>query len=249
MVGHIDRMFRVSLNRDRGQISMTPRRETTVATSVDHEATRMALHHLGDAARMHAAYLSEGFFPRLGERFLRTYYRGFVLSPHAVALVTHVDGRPAGMLVGTTRHAAHHRWLLRSLGVRLAFSALLSLAFRPRLAASFLHTRAGRYAKAVRRLLFRRVGSPSTGDGEPASDVAVLSHVAVDERYRGRGLASALNDAFVDAVQRAGTRDVQVATRATEGAGGFYIRNGWRRLDSHVNHDGVRMEIYGLRLD
>lgn len=233
-----------------GGVRPTPSmRETKVAINVNRGLVRtMGLRDLDTAAHLHTEHLSQGFFPRLGERFLRSYYRGFVLSPHAVALVVQVDGRAVGMLVGTTRHATHHRWLLRSRGWQLGWSALSALAVRPRAAAFFARTRAARYVKAAWRLLAAHSRSAPTDGVESTSEVAVLSHVAVAESHRGCGFASALTDAFLDAVRRSGVAQVQVVTNADSGAGGFYKQSGWLLVGSYTNHDGERMETYARRV-
>jgi ribosomal protein S18 acetylase RimI-like enzyme len=127
---------------------------------------------LARTARLHEEGLPEGFFARIGWRFLRAYHAAFSRSPEATVLVADGDdGTPQGVLVGTLDNAAHYRWAMRRQGARLAVLGLVGLLAKPRLAAEFVRTRVGRYARAVgRQLRPGRSGPPDAGRGRDASD-------------------------------------------------------------------------------
>lgn len=125
---------------------MTPTSETVLL-----DIRPMWTSDLRSIAALHAATLPNGFFARLGSRFLRVYYSTFIHSPHAVALTATMDGRPVGMVVGPARTAHHYRWVARRRGSRLALIGIGALAYRPRLLSIFLRTRARRYAGAARK--------------------------------------------------------------------------------------------------
>jgi GNAT superfamily N-acetyltransferase len=192
-------------------------------------------------ARLHLRHLPDGFFPSLGVPFLRAFHESFQASPHGIALVAWLDGRPVGMLVGTMRNRAHYRWVARHRGRRLAVVGALSLLTRPALAAHFNRTRAGRYVRALRRYAGRRLGSAADGGSSrgAADAVAVLTHVAVSDDARGHGAGRALVEAFAAAAARAGTGRAELVTdAANEGNHAFYRALGWHEVDVHGDGDG-----------
>lgn len=171
--------------------------------------------------------LPQGFFVRLGPRYLRTYHRTFVGHDSAVALVAEADGEVVGFLVGATDVHAHRRWVLREHGRRLALVAAAAMLVRPTVAFEFLRTRLARYARALTRR--QRSGAPDVNSAGHATSTAVLTHVAVDSAASGRGAGSALVAAFVDAVRRSGGARIELVTLTGDaGAAEFYRRLGWR---------------------
>lgn len=218
---------------------------------------------LAATARLHRRTLPRGFFARLGDRFVRRYHATFAASPEAVVLVAaSEDGRrPTGFLAGTLANATHYRWVLRRRGAMLALSGLLALLRRPAMAREFLRTRFGRYLRAVRRQLGRRL-APVTAAGDtagprpdaPSSDadepetVAVLTHVAVAPDAQGEGVGRDLVDEFVHRARDAGADEVRLITDAGGGAARFYRRLGWRSRGRRRAADGSEVEEFQLPL-
>lgn len=200
------------------------------------------------AARLHRASLPHGFFRRLGRGFLREYYRGFVLSPHGIALLASVDQRACGTLVGTASNRAHYRWVLRHRGGRLAGLAGAALLRRPRLSVVLVRTRLGRYARAAWRLC---TPGPSATPADAAhARPAVLTHAAVAPHARGRGAGSALVRAFHAAARARGASRARLVT--LDGPGGaseFYRARGWRRTTAVRDWDGHDIVVLECELD
>lgn len=202
------------------------------------------------AAKLHAQALPQGFFVLLGPRFLRAYYRGFRASPYAIALVAERDGERIGVLVGTLDSAAHHRYVVRRHGWRLAVLGAAGLVLQPRAGQRFLRTRALRYARSIARAW--RPGSGGSAGAKPGArlrgPLGVLSHVAVATKARGTGAGTALLESFVVAARRAGTARVELVTLAgSEGAASFYERLSWHRAGEHVR-DGIQYTKFSLDL-
>lgn len=189
----------------------------------------------GLTARLHAIELPEGFFPRLGERFLREYHRSFLDSPHAVAYAVHGPGRVEGFLVGVLEPGPHGAYVLRRWGLRLAVSAVLALLTRPRVLVVFLRTRVLRYARGLWR---RRSGGVAEGPGPTPGRWAVLSHVAVDSACRGSGAGAALLQRLHQDVVAAGAAGVVLLTAADGPGPGFYLRLGYEDEGDVVGADG-----------
>lgn len=224
--------------------------------------TTLRAEALPTSAALHLAHLDLGLFPHLGPRFLRRYHASFARSPHAVALATTEGDEVTGFLVGTTDNEAHYRWTVRHEGPGLALAALIAMLTRPRTAWWFLRTRGLRYVRGLRRLLrsrrIVRAAGPAPAPTAPSADetapggtpvaagagpprrprVAVLTHVAVDPRSRGRGVGRALTEGFLDAAWAAGADEARLIT-ATDEAARFYERTGWRRARTRTDGDGT----------
>lgn len=203
---------------------------------------------LAHAALLHADALPDGFFAQLGPHFLSRYLATFLDVPGAVALAVDTpEGRLAGFAVGSTGSGAtHHRSALRLHGWSLLVSGLLALSTRPRVLAHFVHTRAGRYARALMSLRRRPEPRPVVRGRRRAGRTAVLLHVVVSPTARGGGAGRTLLAAFEDAGRAAGcTRGRLVSFSDTEG---FYRRLGWDRLSHRVDRDGRDVVTYGRDL-
>jgi GNAT superfamily N-acetyltransferase len=210
-------------------------------------------------ARQHRTHLPKGFFARLGRRFLRSYHASFRASPFAVALIVTdpADGTPAGFLVGTLHNRAHYRWVLRRCGPSLGFRFVTALSARPGLAWLFLRTRMGRYVRWVGRYPLQRwsgrTGAATATAPPPVETadrrVAVLTHVVVDDRLRGRGAGRQLVAAFVEAARQAGATEARLVTDVDGGAARFYEQLGWEAVEDRPGTDGDPVREFVLPLE
>jgi ribosomal protein S18 acetylase RimI-like enzyme len=205
---------------------------------------------LSAAARLHANLLPHGFFPRLGQRFLRAYYRTFLSSPHGIGLVACLAGQPVGVLVGTAHNAAHYRWVIQHHGVSLAWLGGLAMLVRPTVAGWFVRTRLRRYARRLLRLPLRPVPTRRDGGaGDPPGDPAVLTHVMVTADAQRQGVGAALVDRFAVAARTAGASRAMLVTFAGQaGAGSFYKRLGWEHLEDRRGRDGWQLSVFARPL-
>lgn len=198
-------------------------------------------------ARLHDYALSAGFFPRLGVRFLRTYHRTFLASPHGVALVAVVDSEVVGMVLGSAARRQHTRWVRRHAAGRLALVGAQALALRPRLWRTFAVTRLRRYLSA---LLGGVVARNAGRLAEAGGDLAVLDHIAAADHMRRMGVGTALLTAFEHTVTAAGATEAALVARDNDpGVGQFYEAGGWRRHTSHTDRDGCDVVEYRWRVD
>lgn len=208
-----------------------------------YEIRRMGLHDLPFVTELHRTEFQEGFFVRLGARFLRRYYRTFLDGPLATAIVCEDDGRVCGYLVGVLDPPQHRRLLVRHHGASLAFSATVSFIWRPRLALHFLRTRARRY---FRSLVGHARGSTGTAE---STRVAVLTYVAVDPSRRGHGIGTTLVERFLVEAAAANRSVASLVTLAGAGAGRFYASRGWVHVSDARRPDGQSLELYQFQLD
>lgn len=219
----------------------------STASEAGPSVQQLGQQHLTVVTRIHRQALPDGFFARLGSRFLAAYLATYQASPHAVALVALDGDRVCGFLVGSTGAAAHARWVLRQHGARLALVGLLALAVRPGLLFYFVRTRLGRYVRGVSRRL-RPGGGTTAAAGARQGDPAVLAHVAVTPEARGLGIGNLLLQRFIDEASRADAPAVELVTRTGGGAESFYRRAGFDEVGRRVGADGVPWTSYRLAL-
>ncbi|GAA1115541.1 hypothetical protein GCM10009603_35000 [Nocardiopsis exhalans] len=194
----------------------------------------MELADVPSAVRLHCATLPTGFFVELGERFLGRYYRTFLTSPAAVALVAQVEGEVVGFLVGSTDENAHHRHTLDLSRWGLARAGAMALLMRPELTTRFVRTRARRYLKGIRR--FGERALPPTG---ATARTGVLSHIAVDNTVRRGGVGATLVDGFTRIARVHNVERLRLYTgQDNEAAQRFYKRLGWEEQPLQYDIDG-----------
>jgi GNAT superfamily N-acetyltransferase len=198
---------------------------------------------LEDTAHLHVSELPHGLFPQLGPGFVRRWHRAHLRSPSGVVLVACAAADVVGFLVGSVDQRANVAWMLAHQRAELAVAGGLALARRPRLAASFLHTRGRSYG----RRLLRPASAPAYESGLGAGPVAVLEAIVVDPAVRGTGVGSALVEAFLAEVASAGVERVELVTKVgARGAAGFYERQGWEPVGGHVDRDGDEVVTYRI---
>jgi len=203
----------------------------------------MAADDLHFAVEQHLSHFPDGFFARLGPRFLREYYRAFLTSRAARTAIADANGRQVGYLVGVTSPATHREHIVREHGRALVVRAVTAMLVRPSLAFCFLRTRAGLYA---RKLLRRpRASAPPSGQEGSRDTTAVLTHVAVARTAQARGIGSALIERFERAAAADGCdRLVLVTASGDDGAGPYYRRRGWKAVGERCTPDGLWLTTY-----
>ncbi|GAA0812243.1 hypothetical protein Sya03_57750 [Spirilliplanes yamanashiensis] len=196
-------------------------------------------------ARLHVAHLPDGFFPQLGETYLRRWHQTFIDVPSAVALVIKDrDGRVAAFLLGTTDQHAYVRDVLERDRYALAWRGVAGMLSHPAVARRFLRTRAELYARKL--WSGGRQTSGSSGDagpGTPAGDTAlapvgVVHAIVTRPPCRGKGYGRLLLRRYESELSGAGTPHAVLVTGATNAAADFYRRLDWRETGRHVDRDG-----------
>ncbi|MFC3996221.1 GNAT family N-acetyltransferase [Nocardiopsis sediminis] len=204
----------------------------------------MELSDVPTAVHLHRANLPSGFFVELGERFLSRYYRTFLTSPAAVALVAVVEGRAAGFLVGSTDERVHRRHVLQLERWQLARAGAGALIVRPELTARFMRTRAQRYLRGI-----RRASDPPAAHDTPQGRTGMLSHIAVDAPHRRTGVGVALVNGFAEIARVHGVDLLRLYTaHDNEPAQRFYERLGWQRQEQQPDMDGKAWTPFILEL-
>lgn len=200
-------------------------------------------------AAVHARGLPHDFVTRFGERFLASYHLAFAGSPHGAAIVAddRETGRAVGVLLGTLDTPAHYGFLVRQHGIILAARATAQAVRDPQLGKELAKSRAGRYARGIVRSVFR--GRRENPKKEALEEIGFLTHLAVAEEYRGRGVGSLLVSAYETRARAAGLSRLELATLPdNRGAGPFYEKLGWSREGELTSKSGERFALYSRSL-
>lgn len=195
-------------------------------------------------ASVHGRGLPHDFVTRFGKRFLAQYHLAFADSPHGTAIVAddRRTGRVVGVLLGTLDTPSHYGFLVRRHGVALATLAAARAVRDPALGRDLAQNRAGRYAGGIARSVF---GNRRESQKEALEQVGFLTHLVVEEEYRGRGVGSLLVAAYEAKAWTAGLRRLELATMPDKhGAGPFYERLGWEHEGERTSRSGERFALY-----
>ena len=173
-------------------------------------------------ARLHAGSIDTGFLRRLGPGFLTVLYRALVSWPGATVLVAG-DQTAVGFVAGVENTAAFYRYFARRWGL-LAFFAALPRLLRP-------------------SVLKRAWESLRYGKGEGVA--AELLAMAVEPRFRGRGIGRRLGQELIATMNRASiTRVKVVVASGNHGAIALYSSLGFvpsAELEVHSNEPSLEM--------
>jgi ribosomal protein S18 acetylase RimI-like enzyme len=225
----------------RGSIGVRSEPEPLLLTATSPMVRAGRSADLAFCAALHAKALPHGLFASLGDRFMRAYYETYATSPYGVLLIAEASGVAIGFVAGATDPASHKRWLVRHRALRLALRGSASLCTRPVTAFRFLRTRAAAYLSAMRR---GRSAPAEPGSLSPDSP-AHLAHVAVLAGARGLGGGQALVHAFEAETESRGASCVHLTTLSgSAGAGEFYAKLGWQRLEAGLGFGGERFDLW-----
>ncbi|MGC8510004.1 MAG: GNAT family N-acetyltransferase [Acidimicrobiales bacterium] len=192
---------------------------------------------LGAVVVLHREVLDMEFLSRFGPRFLHAYYRAWISTPGAVALVALEDDVVVGGLLGASDPGCHVRAMVRDHGMTLALRQVGAALTDPRLARDLVVTRAARYARGLMRLVTSRWRPPAnvSPDGPVVGEI---THVLVAHRSQGHGVGRALVEAALAAFRAAGVRSVELVTPPDLAARHFYERLGWRLTGELASRSG-----------
>lgn len=182
-------------------------------------------------ARLHRSSFPDFFLSRLGEPFLREFYRGFEGDPSAITVVARDrSGRPVGAVVGTSEPAGFYRRLLRRRFPGLAVASARAAVRNPR---------------TITRLVRGAAYRGGVGD-EPAPEGALLSSICTNPTVQGQGLGRRLVQEWEDAARQHGVTIAHLSTDAVdnEAVNAFYDRCGWSAEREYSTREGRRMNLY-----
>lgn len=209
---------------------------------------------------LHHDVLGMEFLARAGVRFLRSYHRAWIDSPHALALVA-VDGEGmiVGAVLGSTRPAAQYRTMVRRHGLTLMAWLVLRAVSHPRFARELLATRGLRYALGLSRMLGR--GRPARAPiedelsvvldvaGQNDQAIGEVTHVMVSRDLQSQGLGRLMLHDVHRSAQTAGLNQLVLVTPPDLSARGFYEHLGWQSDGELTSRSGEPFVRYRLMIE
>jgi len=169
-----------------------------------------------------------GFFlTALGPVFLKGYYRAMLLKKDTIFLVERAD-EIIGFACGLEDAASFNFKYMKKNIKQLAFSVCLAVTQRP-------------------SILFRVFTRPQDARKQPHRlGMIHLLSIAVDPKASGHGTGSRLLEAFKTEALKRSFSEVYLTTDANgnEKANAFYLKNGFRKINSHSSGNGRLMNEY-----
>lgn len=181
-------------------------------------------------AELHIEAFPGFFLSKLGPRFLREFYRGFLSDPTAIAIVaTAHSGTVVGAVVGTFEPQGFFSRLLKRRLVGFFLASIDAVLRRPNAAPRLL------------KAIAYRGQVPVHVSG------ALLSSICVDPQAQARGIGSQLISHFGMEVRSRGMAAYLLTDRDDNvSANAFYVRNGWALAASYETPEGRSMNCYVL---
>jgi GNAT superfamily N-acetyltransferase len=177
-------------------------------------------------ATLHKQAFPGFFLSRLGPRFLRQLYLGYISDPTAViSLARGNEGEIIGACVGTTQPSGFFHRLLKRQFFGFCLASGLAIFANPRA-----------LPRLIGALAYR-------GDGPTGTDGALLSSLCVAPEAQGAGVGRALDQSWRATAAALGATRAFLTTDAkeNEAVNRFYARGGWILHDQFVTKQGRRM--------
>lgn len=193
------------------------------------ELRSLASEDIAECARLHRAAFPTFFLSALGERFLREFYRAFLVDD-AVAWVARASdtGDLLGVVVGHMSPAGFFRRLLIRRWYAFALASL-GLVVRQRPA----------IPRLVRALRYR-------GQAPVEAGGALLSSICVSPEAQGLRVGRRLIESWTRELESRGVQSAYLTTDARDNAAvnGFYRSAGWHLSASYETPEGRLMNCY-----
>ena len=185
--------------------------------------------HIPPVVCVHLTAFPGFFLSFLVPRFLKEFYAAFVREDSSIGLVA-VDAEEqiTGAVVGTLQPAGFFRRLLKRRWWVFCLNSIDSILRCPTIT-----------PRLFRAMLYR-------GDAPSGSQLALLSSIAVDPKFQGRGVGRLLVNRFLKELIDKGSAGCYLTTDAegNDATNLFYLKNGWRVESTYVTPEGRKMNRY-----
>ncbi len=188
--------------------------------------------HIDEVVEAHMSAFPTFFLTFLGRRFLREFYKSFLVDDAGMGFVAEEEqtGSAIGVIVGPVVPDGYFKRLLKRRWWAFCIASAGAVLRRP---------------STIRRLMravFYRGQSP---EGPKRS---LLSSIAVSPEHQGRGVGKALIEAWVAEARRRGSAGCYLTTdkENNEATNHFYLRTGWKVESSFTPPEGRAMNRYVL---
>ncbi len=188
---------------------------------------------LNEIVDIHLASFGGFFLSSLGPRFLKIFYKEFLVHNKSCCLVSIEDERVVGFVVGVLNPSEFFRCMFKKRLLHLFLGCLNSIMSNP---------------SVVIKLIRRAATYPGKS---PRSDhVALLSSIAVLPEYHSKKIGEELVKMFLKEVKGMGADEVTLTTDKfnNDKVIAFYKKLGFTLSKSFVSYEGREMYEFTLQL-
>ncbi|MBO3131431.1 hypothetical protein, partial [Dermatophilus congolensis] len=181
-------------------------------------------------ARLHRDAFPNFFLTRLGQPFLREFYRAYATDPTAITITARMsNNQPIGIAVGTTDPTTFYARLLRRRAIPFALAATRAALTHPRTV----------IPRLLRALHYR-------GDTPPGSNGALLASICISPTLKKTGTGAKLTHTWTTCAHRHGATSAYLTTDAdnNDAVNRHYSRQGWTIESTYTTPAGRRMHRY-----
>lgn len=191
-----------------------------------------SIRHLNGIVECHLESFKGFFLSFLGKDFLKLLYSEVIRSNLGFGVVLQENKKVVGFAIGTKQISGFYKRLLLRRGLKFFVLSLGPMIRKPSITlrlfrALFIHKQAKNYS----------------------SKNSLLS-LAVRNSFQKRGFGSKLISAFLVQARNGGINDIFLTTDAHENdsTNRFYIRNGFKLINSFTTPEGRAMNEYYISL-
>ncbi len=162
-------------------------------------------------AKIHMQSLSDDFLPSLGVDFLSAFYQGVIGRPKVFGFLDTQKGKISGFVVGTSNMELFFKDTISSNFISLFYHLLLALIKKPSI------------IKNVAETLFY-----TAKDRGPVAELVII---AVDNRFRGKGIGKKLVLALEEEMKKRKIKGYKLTvTKRNKAANEFYKSIGFKQF-------------------
>ena len=187
------------------------------------------LEHIDDIVKVHINAFPDFFLTFLGPKFLREFYKSFIVDDAGMGFVALEDGEVLGAVVGPLMPDGYFKRLLKRRWWAFCLASVSAIIKKPTV------------VKKLFRAVFYRGEAPDQGPKR-----SLLSSIAVAPVAQGRGVGQKLVQAWLNEARSRGSLGCFLTTDVAENdaVNNFYRKLGWKVESTYNTPEGREMNRY-----
>jgi ribosomal protein S18 acetylase RimI-like enzyme len=192
------------------------------------EMRKIDLEYIDDIVKVHMKAFPSFFLTFLGPRFLKEFYKSFIVDEQGIGVVATENNKLLGAIVGPFQPTGYFKRLLKRKWYAFCFASIGAVLKNPKV------------IKRLFRAVFYR------GESPPDGQRALLSSIAVSPDAQGKGVGRSLVSSWLDEVKSRGGKGAFLTTDAEDNdvVNGFYQSLGWKLESTYSTPEGRKMNRY-----
>lgn len=189
--------------------------------------------YINEVVDVHMHSFPGFFLTFLGPKFLKEFYKSFIVDDTGIGFIALEDGKVLGAIVGPLVPDGYFKRLLKRQWWAFCYASIGAVLRCPSV------------IKRLLRALFYR------GEAPPGPTRALLSSIAVLPSSQRLGIGKALVERWVQEVRQKGGKGCYLTTDAKDNdkVNGFYQRLNWKIESTYTTPEGRVMNRYVFDFD